>query len=113
MLTQTDYVAALDEIRKLVKQGLAPGSAGARRLRALAAAVAEYAEAHRFRGAALPRDSGHHRSRPEDIDVLPISRARRDLVSILRRQRRIVVTRRGVPVVVMEPIGGANGRVMA
>ena len=111
MLTQTDYIVALDEIRKLVKQRLQPNSTGARRLRALAAAVAEYADAHRRTSEGWPRDPEHDRSRLENIGVLPISRARRDLASILRRQRVVVVTRRGIPVVVMTPLGQASSEV--
>jgi len=45
----------------------------------------------------------------EGIDVLPLARACRDLNSILRRQRRVLVTRRRIPVVVMEPIGHIEG----
>lgn len=96
MLSLTDYVAALDEISKFVKQGLAPGSAGAQRLKAAAAAVAEHAEAHRPTGAPLSRDAGRDRSNPQGVEVVPKSRALRDLTSILRRQRRILVTRRGL-----------------
>lgn len=108
MLSSNDYVAALDEIRVLVKQRHASGGAGLQRLKALAAAVAEYAAANRPRDAALSRDRGHDRLRPEDIDILPVSCVRRDLVSILRRQCRTLVTRRGVPVVVITPLVGSS-----
>lgn len=41
---------------------------------------------------------------PTAIDVLPLSVVRRNLSGILRRPRRIVITRSGIAVIVMRPI---------
>ena len=45
---------------------------------------------------------------PAAIDVLPLSVVRRNLSGILRRPRRIVITRSGVAVIVMRPIDSSD-----
>lgn len=42
------------------------------------------------------------------IDVLPLSVVRRNLRAILRRPRRIVITRSGMAVIVMRPIESSD-----
>lgn len=111
MNSSTDYIAALDEIRVLVKQRPAPVIASTQRLKALAAAVAEYAAAHGPEGAALPSNPGRNRWCPEGVKIVSISRDRGDFVSILRLRHRILLARRGVPVVVITPLGGSSSEV--
>lgn len=45
---------------------------------------------------------------PPAIDVLPLSVVRRNLSGILRRPRRIVITRSGLAVIVMRPIESSD-----
>lgn len=45
---------------------------------------------------------------PAAIDVLPLSVVRRNLRGILRRPRRIVITRSGIAVIVMRPIESSD-----
>lgn len=59
-------------------------------------------------GKASSMSQGSDEQQPARVSVLPLSRARRDLTSILHRQRHVVVTRRGVPVVIMVPIEGLD-----
>ena len=49
----------------------------------------------------------------EGIEVLPLSRVCRDLTSIIRRQGRALLTRRGVPLAVFGPMGGVEHRTSA
>ena len=45
---------------------------------------------------------------PMAIDVLPLSVVRRNLRGILRHPRPIVVTRSGIALIVMRPIGSSD-----
>jgi prevent-host-death family protein len=108
MLSNAEYGAALAEIRRLTFKDPPLSLQDEARLEA-SRAVVRLCTGHPGsigKESAMSQDSDEQQ--PARVSVLSLSRARRDLTSILRRQRDVVVTRRGVPVVVMAPIEGSD-----
>ncbi len=108
MFSTVMYGAALAEIRRLTSKDPPLSLQDEVRLEASRAVVRLCTGHLGLIGKASSTSQGSDEQQSARVSVLPLSRARRDLTSILRRQRDVLVTRRGVPVVVMVPIEGSD-----
>lgn len=105
MLSRSEYTAALAEIRTLTAKSQPLIRSQKKRLDALNAAVWLGSAADRSMSKRPEEPKAPNSESAAAVAVLPISRALRDLASLLRRQCHIVVTGRGVPLFAMVPIG--------
>lgn len=93
MLTRSEYAVAVVELIALMMKKPEHSSPDGVRLKKLVEAIGAYQAAHSRGSRSVRGDCLHRRRGLDGIDVLPLARARRDLNSILRRQRRVIVTR--------------------